>query len=187
MAPSTLYAAVPGAPKVTSKVTSKGGRKAGGTRPGGKKKGTSTGVAHRLLGMLILMALVMGGLFTYRQYRAAETPHPDAWDPRVTELVAFVETTRGLTFEHPVFVDFLDDATFVANFADSEDAPLSAPAEQRAYENELLDALGLTNGGDVAAAQLSAASASTPNHVNTSGSVVRAVSTLKSMRNSPSP
>jgi hypothetical protein len=158
MAPSTLYAAVPGAPKVTSKVTSKGGRKASG-RPGGKKKGASTGVAHRLLGMLILMGLVMGGLFTYRQYRAAETSHPDAWDPRVLEIVDFVETTRGLTFEHPVYVDFLDDATFMTTFAESEDAPLNAPAAQRAYENELLDALGLTNGADVAGAQTTMAAA----------------------------
>jgi hypothetical protein len=152
MAPSTLYAAVPGAPKVTSKVSSKSGRKAG-------KRGVGTGVAHRLVGMLVLMGLVVGGLFAYRQYRAAETPHPDAWDPRVVDLVQFVETTRGLAFEHPVFVDFLDDATFVANFGDTEDAPLRAPTEQRAYENELLDALGLTNGGDVATAQATMAAA----------------------------
>lgn len=153
MAPSTLYAAVPGASKVTSKVTSKGGR------AGGKKKGAGTGVAHRLLGMLMLMGLVMGGLFTYRQYRAAETPHPDQWDPRVIDIVSFVEATRGLSFEHPVYVDFLDDATFMTTYAESEDAPLNAPEAQRAYENELLDALGLTNGADVAAAQTTMAAA----------------------------
>jgi hypothetical protein len=154
MAPSELYASVPGAPKVTSKVTSssRSGAKSGARRAG-------SGVAHRLLGMLILMGLVVGGLFTYRQYRDAETPHPDVWDPRVVELVQFVETTRGLSFKHPVYVDYLDDATFMTNFVDTEDAPLGGPSEQRAYENELLDALGLTNGSDVATAQSTMAAA----------------------------
>ena len=34
--------------------------------------------------------------------------YPAAWDPRVVDLVSFVEKQRGLNFEHPVFVDFLD-------------------------------------------------------------------------------
>lgn len=33
--------------------------------------------------------------------------HPDRWDERVVDLVAFVEDERGLEFEHPVAVDFL--------------------------------------------------------------------------------
>lgn len=37
--------------------------------------------------------------------------YPSAWDPRVTDLVAFVERERGLRFEHPVAIDFLDEAT----------------------------------------------------------------------------
>ncbi len=159
MAPSELYAGVPGAPKVKSKVTSTNGRKPKG-KAGSSRRGAGSGVAHRLLGMMLLMGLVVGGLFTYRQYRDAENPHPDAWDPTVLELVQFVETTRGLAFEHPVYVDFLDEPTFMTNFADSEDAPLGGPSEQRAYENEVLDALGLTNGSDVVATQATVAAAS---------------------------
>jgi hypothetical protein len=33
--------------------------------------------------------------------------HPDDWDERLVDLVAFVEDERGLRFEHPVAVDFL--------------------------------------------------------------------------------
>ena len=33
--------------------------------------------------------------------------HPDAWDPRVEALVAYVEEERDLDFDHPVYVDFL--------------------------------------------------------------------------------
>ena len=31
----------------------------------------------------------------------------DEWDPRVADLVQFVQTERGLLFDHPVRVDFL--------------------------------------------------------------------------------
>jgi hypothetical protein len=33
--------------------------------------------------------------------------HPDRWDRRLVDLVAFVEGERGLRFDHPVAVDFL--------------------------------------------------------------------------------
>jgi hypothetical protein len=33
--------------------------------------------------------------------------HPDDWDRRLVDLVAFVEDERGLSFDHPVAVDFL--------------------------------------------------------------------------------
>jgi hypothetical protein len=33
--------------------------------------------------------------------------HPDAWDERLVDLVAFVEDERELRFDHPVAVDFL--------------------------------------------------------------------------------
>jgi hypothetical protein len=33
--------------------------------------------------------------------------HPDHWDGRLVDLVAFVEDERGLPFDHPVAVDFL--------------------------------------------------------------------------------
>jgi len=37
---------------------------------------------------------------------------PATWDARVVPLVDFVEKTRGLTFKHPVFVDFLTPSQY---------------------------------------------------------------------------
>jgi hypothetical protein len=38
--------------------------------------------------------------------------YPDEWDDRVADLVAFVESERGLAFEHPVRVEFLSEAEY---------------------------------------------------------------------------
>jgi hypothetical protein len=38
--------------------------------------------------------------------------HPDEWDERVVDLVSFVEDERGLSFDHPVAVDFLTPAQY---------------------------------------------------------------------------
>jgi hypothetical protein len=40
--------------------------------------------------------------------------HPDAWDERLVDLVAFVEEERGLHFDHPVAVDFLTPEQYSA-------------------------------------------------------------------------
>lgn len=37
---------------------------------------------------------------------------PDEWDPRVEDLVEFVEEERGLEFDHPVQIDFLTEEEF---------------------------------------------------------------------------
>jgi hypothetical protein len=67
--------------------------------------------------------------------------HPDAWDPRVLDLAAFVEDERGLAFEHPVHVDFLtaeeyseETTTDADGVADEERAELDRyAAELRAF------------------------------------------------------
>src|SRR5262245_50490690 len=40
------------------------------------------------------------------------------WDPRVEDLVKFVEDTRGLTFDHPVPIEFLSEQAFDAKLTD---------------------------------------------------------------------
>jgi len=37
---------------------------------------------------------------------------PNEWDPRVTELVAFIENERGLSFDHPIEIVFLPRRDF---------------------------------------------------------------------------
>jgi len=78
--------------------------------------------------------------------------YPDQWDPRVIDLVAFVERERGLAFRHPVPIDFLDDAAFRAKVTDTEAPDEESQAEIRSAE-ALLRAVGLLSGQvDIAAA-----------------------------------
>ncbi|MGH9185650.1 MAG: hypothetical protein ACRD0U_07545 [Acidimicrobiales bacterium] len=72
--------------------------------------------------------------------------YPDEWDPRVLDIVAFVERERGLDFDHPVYIDFLtpEQYTTEATLPASE---LSADDEQLLAQNEgMLRALGLAEG-----------------------------------------
>jgi len=74
---------------------------------------------------------------------AAAGRAPDEWDRRVRRFVAFVERERGLDFEHPAKVRFLDDAAFEEALREGEEPPTAeeqALDEQQAGE---LVALGL--------------------------------------------
>ena len=59
----------------------------------------------------VAVAAVVGGV-NVAKVVAREPEHPSAWDPRVADLVGFVERERGLDFEHPVEVRFLPEAEF---------------------------------------------------------------------------
>src|SRR5947209_1199783 len=67
------------------------------------------------------------------------------WDPRVTDIVQFVERRRGLQFKHPVPVDFLDTAAFDAKVTFSK--PPSATQQASLDESvATLRAVGLLQG-----------------------------------------
>ena len=63
------------------------------------------------------------------------TTTPTTWDPRVLDIVQFVERRRGLKFKHPVPMEFLDDATF-----DKKVTTSGSPSVGQ--QNELNDTLG---------------------------------------------
>jgi hypothetical protein len=68
---------------------------------------------------------------------------PDEWDRRVERFVEFVERERGLEFEHPVKVRFLDDEAFEAALREGEEEPTAEDAAiDEQYAGELV-ALGL--------------------------------------------
>jgi hypothetical protein len=73
-----------------------------------------------------LGAVVVGANVVKIVTRAPD--HPSAWDPRVAELVEFVERERGLDFDHPVEVRFLHEDEFrgevTADQADLNDEEL---------------------------------------------------------------
>jgi hypothetical protein len=95
----------------------------------------------------VALAIVVGvgGFFLLRD---DDSSYPDSWDPRIEPYVAIVEKQRGLTFEHPVKVRFLDDKAFEKTVrADADDLD-KEDREQVEESTSLFRALGLI-GGDV--------------------------------------
>lgn len=92
------------------------------------------------LGVVLLVAAAPVGVYLLPE----ESPYPEHWDARVLDEVRFVEQTRGLAFEHPVPVEFLDDEAFEEKVGVEE---ASTPEEEKDDERfvGLLRALGLVD------------------------------------------
>lgn len=95
------------------------------------------------LGAVLLLGVV--ALVVYARTSGSDD-YPGSWDPKVADLVDFVEDERGLEFEHPVYVDFLSSADYsdavrvdAADLSDEE-------AESLDQETSFLRALGLAEG-----------------------------------------
>jgi hypothetical protein len=101
-----------------------------------------------LLGCLGLASLVLlaGGVLSVVRSGDDGPDHPDAWDPRVADLAAFVEDERGLSFEHPVHVDFLSEDAFRDDLTTPEDDLTDEDREYIEHATGLLRALGLVEG-----------------------------------------
>ncbi len=99
------------------------------------------------LGSAIAVLLVAGMGALVLESRPGGPDHPDAWDPRVVDLAAFVEDERGIEFDHPVYVDFLTPAEYTAETTD-DDEVLSEEAERLDFDRYAgqLRALGVASG-----------------------------------------
>jgi hypothetical protein len=64
------------------------------------------------LALVIVAVFGVGVVAAVTKAVDAGPDHPDAWDPRVEALAAFVEEARELDFDHPVHVDFLTPAEY---------------------------------------------------------------------------
>jgi hypothetical protein len=73
-------------------------------------------------------------------------PPPASWDERVEPFVSFVEKQRGLAFDHPVEVTFLDDDEFDERVTTRPDALTDEDREELRDTVALLRALGLVEG-----------------------------------------
>ena len=73
-------------------------------------------------------------------------PHPDSWDPRVAPYVKIVQEQRGLVFERPVYVDFLDIEDFRQQLTSRSAEMTEATIEEVNRNVSLLQALGLVSG-----------------------------------------
>jgi hypothetical protein len=89
---------------------------------------------------LVVVLAATGGYLRLNQGPA----YPAKWDPRVLDVVHFVEQNRGLTFKHPVAVRFLDDKAFVTKVQDPAPTKEDRKDEQRLIEE--LRALGMLSG-----------------------------------------
>lgn len=114
----------------------------GSTSPGRRRA--------KIIGLIVaavLVPTVVAGLLI----RPIDSIGTTRWDPRVTDLVAFVERERDLTFEHPVPIEFQTEAEFLQRLAPG---PTAGPSdEQLADEASMYRALGLADDYDPAADQ----------------------------------
>ena len=75
--------------------------------------------------VVVLALLAAGAAYVVRRERPS---YPSAWDPRVASIALFVQNARGLTWKHPVSVQFLPTAQF--------DAAMSTAATQARDESK---------------------------------------------------
>jgi hypothetical protein len=95
----------------------------------------------------LLVALVAAAAFVVPGIgNGDDEPEPAAWDPRVQDIVRFVEAERGLTFDHPVPVNFLTPEQFRDELTtETTDITPKDRRELRASEG-IMRALGLLDG-----------------------------------------
>jgi hypothetical protein len=102
--------------------------------------------APAALGTVIAGLLAVGIVAAVTKTGDRGPAHPDEWDPRVIELVTYLEGARGLDFDHPVYVDFLTPAEYT-EAATSDAGGLGAEnrTELDRYAGELR-AIGVATG-----------------------------------------
>ncbi|MGB8857934.1 MAG: hypothetical protein WCC60_01695 [Ilumatobacteraceae bacterium] len=123
------------------------------------------GRLKRLLLPLLVLALVGGGvavLFRDRLFPSSGGPaYPKEWDPRVADLATFVAGERDLSWVHPVFVDFLTEAEFVALFDPSTTQPTAEATAAAASRSLLYNAFGLAGDYDATQGEASVSAVTT--------------------------
>lgn len=94
----------------------------------------------------LVAVVVFAGVGAYTLLRDSGPSYPDEWDPRVLDLVAFVEEERGLEFAHPVHIDFLTPEEYSS--AARTDAADLTDEERESFEEyaAVFRSLGLLSG-----------------------------------------
>src|SRR4051812_40800313 len=94
--------------------------------------------------LLTVAVIGVAGIAVFSR-RHSGPSHPDTWDERVLDIVQFDEELRGLKFEHPVYVDFLDPAAYSERARTDHSVLTDKEKQQLEAENGELRALGLSN------------------------------------------
>jgi hypothetical protein len=103
-----------------------------------------------LLALAVAVALVVaagtGAILVLRGDDDEKHSYPKEWDPRIKPYVEVVEDERGLEFEHPVKVRFLDKKAFQKTVrADEKDLDKDDRREIK-EDTSLFRAFGLISG-----------------------------------------
>jgi hypothetical protein len=95
---------------------------------------------------VVLVLLAGAGVVYGVLVRDTGPPHPDSWDPRVAPLAEVVAKERGLDFEYPVYVDFLDEEKFTEKVTADDEDLTDEDRKEIEQATGLLRALGLIEG-----------------------------------------
>lgn len=109
------------------------------------KKRLGTGA---VIGLVLAIGVVagIGGTWIRGTDSDSGPSYPSSWDPRVAALVTYVEAHRGLTFKHPVYVEFLSDAEFVKEVTDNGSDLTESDKKDLANAQAQMRALGMISG-----------------------------------------
>lgn len=100
-----------------------------------------------VIGGVVVVAVIAAAV-VYITGRGGGPDHPSKWDPRVAELVTFVEKERDLRFEHPVEVLFMAPKSFEKTLQTDESTLTADDRKEIEDAAATLRALGLI-GADV--------------------------------------
>ncbi len=99
-----------------------------------------------ILPVVVIALLAGGGIVLFRDTlfpKDAAPAYPAEWDVRVAPIADFVRAERQLLWVHPVFVDFLAEADFVALFDQPTTPPTDEEQAAARAASLLYDAFGL--------------------------------------------
>ena len=100
--------------------------------------------------VVLLIIAVIGAVVLWQRSRADS--HPAAWDPKVAPIAAEVAALRGLSFEHPVTVNYLPVAAFNKKVT-------STPEELKKASVEISQATALMRAAGLIGAEVNLADA----------------------------
>lgn len=96
--------------------------------------------------LVVALVLAIGGSIAVVVVNSRGSKYPSEWDPRVQDLVAFVEDHRGHDFDHVVPIDFFTDEEYSARTRTDPGELDEAALEQAEQTEGFLRALGLITG-----------------------------------------
>ena len=89
-----------------------------------------------------MLVVAIAGIVAVRVVNK-KSSYPSSWDPRVLDIVHFDEQHRGLTFDHPVYVDFLTADQYSARTRANSGTLTDEDKKQLQNEEGELRAFGL--------------------------------------------